>query len=171
MRNTILSSLLASILMTTAFAETPRHFPQVSGKDLNNKPWNAPADFPGDRTLVVIGFEEEQQSAIDSWLEGMGVKNPSSGIAWIEMPLIDNPGMFMRWFINTGMKEGIPSKEVRSHVWTAYTDKKAFKQTCGILSEKTVYALVVDRGGQILAMESGDFSKTAAARLSHFLHP
>ena len=85
------------------------------------------------------------------------------------MPLINDPGMFMRWFINTGMRRGIPSKEVRSHVWTVYTDKKAFMQTCGMPSEKVIYAMVVDRHGKILATESGNYSQPAAARLTRML--
>ena len=171
MKTTILSSLIASLLMNIAFAETPTHFPRVSGKDLNNKPWTAPVDFPGERTLVVIAFEEVQQADVDTWTEGLGLSAPANNIPWIEMPLINNPGMLMRWFINTGMKGGIPNKEVRSHVWTAYTDKKAFMQACGMPSEKVIYALVVDRKGMILAMESGNYSKLAAVRLERFFLP
>jgi len=148
--------------MNVTLADNRVHFPQVSGKDLNNKPWTAPAGFPGERTLVVVGFEEEQQVGIDSWFEGMEVRKPSSAISWIEIPLINNPGLVMRWIINTGMRGGIPSKEVRSHVWTAYTNKKAFMEACGMAAPKNVYALVVDRSGKILAMESGCYSKKGA---------
>jgi hypothetical protein len=145
--------------------------PSSTGKDLNGTPWVVPEGLPGNETLILIGFDEPQQADIDTWTEELGLSSPSNHIPWIEMPLINNPGMFMRWFINTGMKGGIPSKEVRSHVWTAYTDKKAFMQSCGMPSEEVVYALVVNRKGKILAMEQGDFSKTAAARLMRFFHP
>ena len=40
-----------------AVAPAPR-LPVVSGKDLNGKPWKAPADFPAERTLVILGFEQ-----------------------------------------------------------------------------------------------------------------
>ena len=162
----LLSPLIASLLVSAAFAETPTSFPKVSGKDLNYKPWTAPADFPGDRTLVVVAFAREQQADVDTWTAGLGLTAPSNTLPWIEMPLINNPGWFMRWFINTGMRGGIPSKEVRSHVWTAYTDKKAFMQTCGMPSEKVIYALVVDRDGKILAIEPGNYSRAAAERLT-----
>ena len=119
----------------------------------------------------MIAFEEVQQADVDTWTEGLGLSAPANNIPWIEMPLINNPGMLMRWFINTGMKGGIPNKELRSHVWTAYTDKKAFMQACGMPSEKVIYALVVDRKGMILAMESGNYSKLAAVRLERFFLP
>jgi len=152
--------------MSAACAETPAAFPKVSGKDLNDKPWTAPGDFPADRTIVVVAFTRVQQADVDTWTEGLGLNTPSNTLPWIEMPLINNPGLFMRWFINTGMRGGIPSKEVRAQVWTAYTNKKAFMQTCGMPSEKVIYALVVDRDGKILAIEPGDYSKAAAERLA-----
>jgi len=140
-------------------------FPTVKVKDLNGKPWQAPAGFPADRTLVIVGFEEEQQAAIDTWTAGMALSQPETKLPWIEMPVIDEPGMVMRWIIDTGMQRGIPGKDARSHVWTAYTDRKAFLRSCGIDSVKDIQVLVVTRDGTILAMESGRHTDDAAARL------
>jgi hypothetical protein len=139
--------------------------PAVTGKDLNGKPWRAPADFPADRTLVILGYEQEQQAAIDTWTAGMGLTKPGNTLPWIEMPVIDEPGMVMRWVIDSGMQRGIPDKDARSHVWTAYTDRKAFLKSCGIDSVKEIHVLVVARDGAILAMESGRHSDAAAARI------
>ena len=158
MKKLLLIPLITVLQMTSAMALTSGHFPSVSGKDLNGKSWIAPSGFPGERTLVVIGFEEEQQVGIDSWFEGMEVRDPASRISWIE-----------RWIINTGMRGGIPSKEVRAHVWTAYTKKKAFMEACGMTFTKDVYALVVDRSGKIIAMESGNYSKKGAEVLREAL--
>ena len=139
--------------------------PTVSGKDLNGKPWKAPADFPADRTLVILGFEQEQQAAIDTWTAGLGLTQPGNTLPWIEMPVIDEPGMVMRWIIDTGMQRGIPGKDARGHVWTAYTDRKAFLNSCGIGSANDIHVLVVSRDGAILALESGRHSEDAAERI------
>lgn len=73
-----------------AAAVTPApRLPAVTGKDLNGKPWKAPADFPADRTLVILGYEQEQQAAIDTWTAGMGLTTPGNTLPWIEMPVID----------------------------------------------------------------------------------
>jgi hypothetical protein len=125
--------------MSNIFSEGPKHFPVVSGND--------------------------QQANVDAWFEGLGAKDAASLIPWIEMPVIENPGIFVRWFINSGMRGGIPDIHVRSHVWTAYTDKKKFMTACGMASSEHVYAMVVDREGRIPAMESGDYSKEGADRL------
>jgi phosphoribosylformimino-5-aminoimidazole carboxamide ribonucleotide (ProFAR) isomerase len=137
--------------------------------DATGKPWKAPADFPGDRTLVILGYEEEQQSAIDTWTTGMGLTQPTNTLAWIEMPVIDEPGMVMRWIIDTGMQRGIPDQEIRSHVWTVYTDRAKFQASCGIESMADIHVLVVARDGTILAGETGRHTEAAAARLRQVL--
>jgi hypothetical protein len=50
-------------------------------------------------------------------------------------------------------------------VWTAYTDRQAFLQSCGIDSVQDIHVLVVTRDGAILAMESGRHTDEAAARM------
>ena len=166
MKKLLIPSIVFLALSSLLSAESSIYrMPPVSGKDLNGKPWVAPAGLPGSRTLVFVAFEEEQQTGIDSWLEGLKLKTAKHETPWIEMPLINDPGMFMRWFINTGMKHGIPDPSVRAHVWTAYTDKKAFLDACGMGSTNSIYALVVNRNGQILAMQSGNYSKAGAEQL------
>lgn len=139
--------------------------PEVTGKDLNGKPWKAPGDFPADRTIVILGYEQEQQAAIDTWTDGMGLSQPGNRLPWIEMPVIDEPGMVMRWIIDTGMQRGIPDKDVRSHVWTVYTDRKSFLKSCRIDSVNVIHVVVVARDGSIVAMESGRYTEEAAARI------
>ena len=81
------------------------------------------------------------------------------------MPVINTPGMIGRWFIDNGMRRGIPSVETRAHVWTAYTDRDALTRACGMPTTKNVYAMVVERDGAILAMETGDYTQQGAANL------
>ena len=149
-------------------APRPR-LPAVTGKDLNGKPWKAPADFPGERTLVILGYEQEQQASIDTWTAGMGLAKPGNELPWVEMPVIDEPGFVMRWVIDTGMQRGIPGTDARGHVWTAYTNRKTFLKSCGIDSVSDIHVLVVTRDGTILAMESGRYTEGAAARILNVL--
>jgi hypothetical protein len=168
----ILAPALSLVLLgSIAHANTAVNtMPVTSGKDLNGTPWSVPKGLPAERTLVLIGFDEQQQVAIDTWTQCLGLDQPTNTIPWVEMPLIDNPGMLMRWFINTGMRGGIKGRALRSHVWTAYTDKKGFMQTCGMSSTKDVYALVVDRAGRIRSMESGEYTKAGGKRLLQSLN-
>ncbi len=166
----LLAPTLSFILCGAALA-TPavNRMPITSGKDLNGKPWSVPKGLPAERTLILIGFDEPQQVAIDTWTQGLGLDLPSNTIPWVEMPLIDNPGMIMRWFIDTGMRGGIKGCALRSHIWTAYTGKKEFLQSCGINSESEIKVLVVDRAGKVLRSESGEYTKEGAARILNAL--
>jgi len=139
--------------------------PVVTGKDLNGKAWKAPADFPGGRTLVILGYEQEQQKEIDTWTAALGLTRRGNQLPWVEMPVIDDPGVVMRWIIDTGMQRGIPDREIRSHVWTVYTERKAFLESCGIESVDAIHVLVVTREGEVLAMESGAYTDEAGRRL------
>jgi len=171
LRHLIAPTLSLVLICGTALATPSMNtMPFTTGKDLNGTPWSVPKGLPAERTLVLIGFDEPQQAAIDTWTQGLGLDQPANKIPWVEMPLIDNPGMFMRWFIDTGMRGGIKGRFQRSHVWTAYTDKKAFLQTCGITSESEIRILVVDRRGKILHSESGGYTKEGAAKLLKSLH-
>jgi len=165
LRQLLTHSLPLILLYSSALATPVNTMPVTSGKDLNGTPWSVPKSLPGNPTLVLLGFDEPQQAAIDTWTQGLGLDEPTNTIPWVEMPLIENPGMFMRWFIDTGMRGGIKGRYQRSHVWTAYTDKKAFLQSCGITSERDIRVLVVDRTGKILQSESGPHTKEGAARL------
>jgi len=160
-----LFAIFATMSIAISSHAFPATFPSLSGKDLNGSAWSAPAGLPGERTLVLIGFDEPQQVLIDSWIQGMKLDSPECPIAWVEMPLIENPGMFMRWFIDTGMRGGIRDKGTRARVWTAYTDKKAFLKSCGITTTDTMTALVVQKDGTILASETGAFAEVGAKRL------
>jgi len=142
-----------------------RRLPVVTGKDLNGKAWQAPADFPAGRTLVILGYEEEQQKEIDTWTAGLGLTRRENTLPWVEMPVIDEPGVIMRWIIDTGMQRGIPDKEVRSHVWTVYTNRREFLKACGIESMNAIHVLVVTREGDVLAMESGGYTEEAGNRI------
>lgn len=155
-------------MMAADMPPRPR-MPAVSGKDLNGKPWKAPAGLPADRTIVILGYEQEQQEAIDTWTAGMGLARPSNEWPWVEMPVIDEPGIVMRWIIDTGMQRGIPDKSARGRVWTAYTDRRKFLASCGIDSMEEIHVLVVARDGTILSMETGRYSEEAAARLLEVL--
>ncbi|MDR3747630.1 MAG: hypothetical protein P4M04_05705 [Acidobacteriota bacterium] len=55
-----------------------------------------------------------------------------------------------RWFIDSGMRRGIPDPNARARTITLYIDKKPFEQALQLPTEKTVYALLVDRSGKVL---------------------
>ena len=138
-------------------------FPAIQTKDLNGRELRLPQDLPGERTIVLVAFEREQQTNVDTWTAGLHL--PNGKAAWLELPVIDDPGALARWFINGGMRRGIKDHQIWAHVVTLYTTKAKFNAALGIQSEKQVQALVVDRQGRILERVVGDYSEAGAARI------
>ncbi len=145
------------------------NFPAIQSKDLNGRELSLPQDFPGERTILLVAFQREQQTNVDSWTAGLHLAGGKA--AWLELPVIDDPGALARWFINGGMRRGIKDHDIWAHVVTLYTTKAKFNAALGIQSEKQVQALVVDRQGRILERVVGDYSEAGAARIQAALQP
>ncbi len=141
-------------------------FPPVATESLAGKKYALPQDFEGERNLVIIAFEREQQANVDTWLHQIKQFGQlDSGLRVYELPTISRLDPFRRWFINTGMRRGIPDKSARARTLTLYLDKQAFKKSLQLESEKTIYALLVNRAGQILWRAEGDYDDNKAASL------
>lgn len=74
-----------------------------------------------------------------------------------------------RWFIDSGMRRGIPDPNARARTITLYIDKKPFEQALQLPTEKTVYALLVDRSGKVLWRAEGLFDESKANSLREAL--
>lgn len=155
--------------MFVAQAAPIPHLPALQSKDLNGRELTLPHDLPGERTLLIVAFEREQQSDVDTWTTGL--KLAGSNLPWFELPVIENPGALARWFISGGMRRGIKDQALWQHVVTLYTRKADFKTALGITSEKSVQVLVVDRQGQVLERVIGDYSAVEAGKLMRPLRP
>jgi hypothetical protein len=108
--------------------------------DLNGKALKLPADLPGGKTLL-------------------------PQIAWLELPVINNPGTLGRWFIDSGMRRGVVTKEDRAHTVTVYTKKAEFLGSMGLADKGNIVAAVVDRSGRLLAHFEGRYEPEKAAAL------
>jgi hypothetical protein len=75
----------------------------------------------------------------------------------------------VRWFIDTGMRRGIPDQKARARTITLYTDKKPLLKALGITDETRIYCFLVNRAGQILWRAEGEFDDSKAASLRQYL--
>jgi hypothetical protein len=144
----------------------PIRFPELKASNLEKREFTLPQDFEGERNLVLIAFEREQQKDLDTWLREMKrFQEIDPGFAYYELPTISRLNAFSRWFIDSGMRRGIPDKSARGRTITLYLDKNPFKEALGINSEKQVYALLVDKSGNILWRTEGTFDEQKAESL------
>jgi len=169
--------MVAMILVSSALAgdaklpsQTPAKFPELKASNLESREFNLPHDFGGERNLVLIAFQREQQEQLDTWLKEMNrFQEADPGFQYYELPTIDKLNPLMRWFIDSGMRRGIPDKNARARTITLYIDKKPFEESLQLPTEKIVYALLVDRSGSVLWRTEGEYNQTKGESLRQAL--
>ena len=146
------------------------HFPTLTASNLEKRERSLPADFEGERNLLLVAFEREQQKNVDTWLREMKrFEELDPSFRYYELPTIERPNAFVRWFIDSGMRRGIPDKKARERTITLYLDKKPFCDALLITDQKTIYAFLVDRAGNVLWKSEGDFDEAKGAGLKSAL--
>ncbi len=141
------------------------NFPQLTATNLEDERLSLPADFAGERNLLLIAFQREQQKNVDTWLHQMKRFESNAGFRYYELPTIDKVNALVRWFINGGMRRGIPDQSARARTITLYIDKAPFRKSLNIPDENQIYAILIDRSGRVLWRAVGDFDEAKAAGL------
>ena len=152
--------------------DSATHFPAVTGRSLTGRTYHLPADFEGDRNLVLVAFKRHQQEDVDTWaphLRPLAARD--STLRVYELPTIGHGYAWMRGFIDGGMRRGIPDSSVRAATITLYINKTPFRDTLGIAGEDRIHVLLVDRTGRILWRAEGRYAPDAMADLEHRLKP
>ncbi len=150
--------------------ETEALFPTVEAANLEGRKYTLPKDFEGERNILTIAFQREQQSDIDTWVPLVKeLTGKNSSLHYYELPTIGKFAGMFRGMINGGMRKGIPDLDARKATITLYLDKAAFRKSLQLPDEKKIYVLVVDRQGKILWRNEGVFSKEKGEALAKFL--
>jgi hypothetical protein len=154
------------LLVNPAYSQTAAisKMPELKTETLAERELTLPKDLPGEKSLILMAFEREQQKNVDTWINGM--KLADSPIPWIETPVINPQNRLFRAFINGGMRRGITDEKSRERTITLYTDRLALLKAMGLPEiTTTIYAVVVDRTGNVLAKVEGDYTKEKADTL------
>ena len=131
-------------------------FPTVEGQNLSGRDFALPGAFEGCVNLVFVAFKRHQQDDVDTWLPvAARLAREYPTLRFYELPTLGRGMRLMRPFIDGGMRSGIPDKGQRDRTITLYIDKDGFRRSLRLESEDTVYALVVDRAGRVLARVDG----------------
>ena len=131
-------------------------FPRVHGDNLERRPFTLPDEFDGERNLVLIAFQREQQFDIDTWMPtAQRLAQGHPDFRYYELPTISRNLPLARWWLDGAMRAGISDRGAREATITLYVDKGAFREALRLPREDTIYALLVDRGGRVLWRAEG----------------
>lgn len=101
----------------------PGTFPVIEAESLRGRTVRLPADLRGERNLLLVAYEREQQADIDTWLAVLDTLAPRlPDFAYYELPTIGGGYKWMRAMIDGGMRQGIPDRAQRDRTITLYLD-------------------------------------------------
>ena len=137
-------------LASETIVDGEARFPRLIASNLEKRKFTLPDDFEGSRNLLLVAFQREQQQQVDTWLREMRrFEELDPEFRYYELPTIQSPNRLVRWFIDTGMRRGIPDQKARSRTITLYTDKQPFLKALGITDENRIHCFLVNRSGQV----------------------
>jgi hypothetical protein len=150
--------------------ESLMRFPTVTARNLQRHKVTLPDDFEGERNVLLIAFQQWQQSLIDTWLPFVQrLERAQQGVRYYELPVIQRLNFAARTFINEGMRAGIPDPLARERTVTLYLDKTLFRQTLDLPHEEDIFVLLVDRQGRVLWRSEGTFTSEKGDMLTKAL--
>ena len=157
-------------MAATLTAETGARFPPIKATNLEKQEIDLPGGLQGEVNLLLVAFQRAQQRDVDTWLKALPrIQLAHPRFAYYELPTIARMNALTRWFIDNGMRSGIPDKQQRARTITLFIDKAPFKKALGIESEDRIYALLVTTTGDVLWRSEGVYTEEKGASLDRFL--
>ncbi len=154
------------ILFPALFMAQEVRFPPLKANNLSGQSVAMPSGFEGEVNLLLIAFQREQQSDVDTWLMRLpSLVQQYPQMRYYELPTIDKSNPIFRFVLRIGMRAGIPDKQQRARTITLHLDKSSFKKSLGIETESSIYALLVDQSGRVLWREEGLYTDAKAQSL------
>ena len=142
-------------------------FPNLTSKNLSGNELKLPAGFSGEKNLVLIAFERDQQKDVDTWLKVLPqYQQAHPTMAYYELPTIKRMNGMVRFFIDNGMRGGIKDQQQRARTITLYIDKEPFKKALNIPSEDRIYALLLNKSGTVIWRAEGLYDEAKGKALA-----
>ena len=143
--------------------------PAFMAQTLLRQPVTVPEGLPSDRTLALITFKRGQHAEVESWIQGLNLRNDPS-ITWMRMPVVNDPGTLTgRSAVENRLLQHYPADSERAKLVPVFTDRASFVRSAGLPSTDQVYAVVVNRQGEVLARVEGQFDADKAQALRETL--
>jgi hypothetical protein len=141
-------------------------FPTVMGSNLLREKLTLPRDFQGKLNVIFVAFYQWHQMEVNSWIPlAKELEEQTEGVYYYELPTIQSRNVFYQKFINEGMRAGIPNPTSRERTITLYLNKAAFRHDLEMPDEDHIYALIVDRLGNVLFSTRGSYTPEAGESL------
>lgn len=141
-------------------------FPETKGDNLNGRTIEIPRGLDAPYNILLVAFYEKQQADVDTWLgAAREIAADHANVEYYELPTIRGTVQLARWWVDGGMRAGIPAFSARERTVTIYTDTEKFRALAGIDSPDQIWVGLVDRDGRIYFTARGPATAEALQSL------
>lgn len=125
-------------------------FPSTSGESLNKRLIQIPAGLDAEYNILMVAFLQRQQEDVDTWLPTASeIAADHANVEYYELPTVRDGGPFFKWFLDNGMRSGIPAFAARERTITLYVNTAEFRTKSGIEGEDRIWTGIVTRDGKV----------------------
>jgi hypothetical protein len=164
LRRAAVSALLAFSLTCCELSHAQVRMPVLQAESLASVSVSLPRDLPGEKTLVLMGFEFDHQRIMDTWVHQMNLKRDAR--PWVQLHMIPSVWGLIGGFVNARKRPYFPDAYQRERVIPMYTDVSAALTAMAFAdSRNQVLISVVRRDGMVLARAEGHYDAERAATL------
>lgn len=151
------SLALCALLLPTCHAAQPAAnskaavFPSLTAYNLAKTKLSLPVDFAGQVNLLLISFQPEQQTQIQTWLTtAQGLQHTNFNFHWYRLPISSRENIVFRWWDDSSMRSDESDPEIWPWIIPLYVDKDSFRRTLHIPSDKQIAVLLVNKQGNVI---------------------
>jgi hypothetical protein len=136
-----------------------KQFPIMTGIDLLGDDRAVPDSFQGTYNIVTVAFQREQQEQVNTWIEyATPLIKDNDTIRYYELPIIYEMSAMKRFWVNNGMRAGIPDADARERTITVYTERDTLINKMNWDKDK-ITTYILDNNGNILWRKDGVFDE------------
>ena len=151
-----LCALFLPAAAQSATASKPAIFPQTTTYNLAKAKLDLPSDFAAPLNLLLISFQPEQQTQIDTWMPvAQGLQHTNFDLRWYRMPVSASENFVFRWWDNSSMRSDESDPETYPWIVPLYVDVNSFRHSLQIPTWHQIAVLLVDKQGRVLWRAEG----------------
>ena len=141
-------------------------FPTILGRNVNGRLFKLPDEFESLYNIVLIAYDKHQFLDADEWKPHIrDIESTYPDIRAYRLPVVAEISWFMRERLEFWMSSDIIDPMSRANTITLYTDVRSFNRNLNIPNTDEIVIALVDRYGNVLWSEHGEFESSKAQDL------
>lgn len=144
----------------------PAVFPNITTYNLAKAKLNLPSDFAAQLDLLLISFQPEQQTQIETWMPvAQALQHTNFDLRWYRMPVSASENFVFRWWDNSSMRSDETDPETYPWIVPLYVNVNSFRRSLQIPTTRQIAILLVDKQGRVLWRAEGPVTPEGRASL------